>query len=432
MSSVRASSPRHPERSPRVQLRLRVFSGVHSGAEFRMPERGILMIGQADDCDLILGDEGIAGHHCVLTVIGDQVLLRALEGTVATDDRQLAPGDSMTLEHFAVVRMGEVRFAVGSHWSERWQNLADATEAGLPMLTDRQLDRRRLLVLGSAGLLLLVAVLVLLGSWRVTHSDAPAPLDTAQQLQQAQAIVRKLSLPHVAVGTDDSGRLTVRGVVGNATQLPQLRQQLAAANLSAEVAVRDWPSVAKQVTEIFAMHGYTVDTTLLDQNQVQVSGHFGSADNVEKVKRDVYGSADMQSLNSDAALSVSMRNFDEKPAEAPKPDPGKRIKHVFRGNDEYLVTQDESRYYPDQMLPQGGVFLHVTNSDEILVRTPDNHYAELDREDGYTALHPVTEDAVASLINPAPAASSAEGDGDADTNQIDNDAAPVARTHRRH
>lgn len=400
MSSVRASSNQHPERSPRVQLRLRVLGGMHAGAEFRMPERGILMIGRADDCDLILGDDGIAEHHCVLTVMGEQVMLRALDGDVDTDERRIAPGQSVSLEHFAMARLGDMRFAVGSHWSERWQSLSDASDTGASVLTERQLARRRQGVLASAGLLLLVAILVLFGSWRVTHSASPVAHDASEQLQQTRAILQRLSLRHVSANVDGSGRLVVRGVVDKAAQLPTLKRSLSGAGLATELTVRDWPSVAKQVSDIFAMHGYTVETRL-DQDVVEVSGHFGDGTSADKVKRDVLGSSDMQSLNSDVALNLALRNYDERPAEAPKPDPAKRIRHVYRGNDEYVVTADDSHYYPGGTLPQGGKFIHVTDSDDILIKTADDKYAELSKEDDYAAPHPLSDEAVAALVQPA-------------------------------
>ncbi|KRE94451.1 hypothetical protein ASG87_17775 [Frateuria sp. Soil773] len=403
-----AAQHRSLERTAKVQLSLRVFSGVHAGAEVRLPQRGILMIGQADDCDLILADPAIAAHHCVLTAVGDQVLLRAMEGTVETDDGSIAVGENISLEHFALVRLGDVQFAVGPHWSAQWQHVADSAGDGVAALTEKQMAGRRRGVLAVVGLLLLVAALVLFGSWQVTHPVALPERNVAQQLEQVRGILKQMSLFHVSATSGAGDRLLVRGVVGNAAQLPQLKQRLGAAGLITELSVRDWPSVASQVRDIFAMHGYTVESHLLDTGGIEVTGHFGDPAHAEKVKREVLGSADMQNLNTDAlGLSMALKNVDEGKPEPPKADPGKRIRRVISGDEPYLVTADQSRYYPGNPLPQGGVFLSVDERDDVLVRLPDGSIKQLEKSDEYQKLHDLDPSGMAAAITPAPAGSAA-------------------------
>lgn len=405
-SQVAKQTPSVERPSPRVQLRLRVFSGVHAGAEFRLPERGILMIGQADDCDLILGDAEIRDHHCVLTVVGDQVLLRALDGEVETQQGQAANGENVTLEHFAIVRLGKVSFAVGPHWSERWTSLDDAVDHGAVAVAEKQLASRRRGVLAIAALLLAFATLVLVGSWKVSHPSLVPPRSASEQLDATRAILRQMSLQHVVANIDGSDRLVVRGVVGNAAQLPELKQKLSRAGLTTELEVRDWPSVAKQVKDIFGMHGYTVETQLLDQGLIEVDGHFGDADNAEHVKKDVLGSSDMQSLNGDVGLNLALRNYDERKPEAPKLDQGKLIEHVSSGEDSYVVTRDQSRYYPGSALPQGGVFVGVTADQNILVRMPGDTYMQLNKDDKYMTPHPLGDMNAIDMARLLPASSS--------------------------
>ncbi len=407
MSSLPAKSNQpSAEKSPRVQLSLRVLTGMHAGAQTRLPDRGILMIGQADDCDLILADEGIAAHHCVLTVVGEQVLLRPMDGAVATHDGPVAANENIALEHFAVAHLSGVQLAVGPHWSERWQSLADAAGGGHAPLTERQLARRRRGLLGVVALLLLVAALVLLGSWQVEHPVATPAHNADQQIEQARAILHKLALTHVRASVGADGHLHLRGIVGNAAQIGQLQHALAAAGLNGELAVRDWPSVAKQVTDIFAMHGFPVETQLLDQGDLVVAGHFGDPAHADKVKRDVFGSSDMQALDADSplGLQLALKNYDETPQAPPKPDPNLRIKQVISGPDSYLVTQDKSHYYPGSPLPQaqGGIFLGVADNNAILVRMPDNSLKQLERDDNYQTLRPI-DDATAAAFLPQPA-----------------------------
>lgn len=392
----------------RVQLRLRVFSGLHAGAEFRLPERGILMVGKADDCDLILGDADIQDHHCVLTMVGDQVLLRAMNGDVSADGKAVASGENITVEHFAMVSLGKVQFALGPHWSERWLSLDEANGHSEAALAERQLAHRRRGVLAIVGLLLALAVFVLLGSWRVSHPSSVQPRSASNQLETARGILHQMSLRHVVADVDSANHVVVHGVVGNAAQLPELRQKLSQAGLSTELTVRDWPSVAKQVKDIFGMHGYTVETQLLDQGAIEVDGHFGDPDSTEKVKREVLGSSDMQQLNGAVGLNLALRNFDERKPEPPKLDDSKHIVHVNSGDDTYIVTRDQSRYYPGSALPQGGILVGVTPDENILVRMTDGTYMQLNKGDKYTTPRPLGDvDSIdlAHLISPTSASS---------------------------
>ncbi|GLQ87841.1 FHA domain-containing protein [Dyella flagellata] len=405
-SQVAPRTPSKERPAPRVQLRLRVFSGVHAGAEFRLPERGILMVGQADDCDLILGDAEIGDHHCVLTVVGDQVLLRALNGEVEIQERRIADGENVALEPFTMVRLGKVQFAIGPHWSERWLSFDNAVDHTAASATEKQLASRRRGVLAIAGLLLAFALVVLLGSWKVSHPADVHPHSASDQLDTTRNILHQMSLQHVVANIDDGDRLVVHGVVGNAAQLPELKRKLSAAGLTTVLAVRDWPSVAKQVKDIFGMHGYTVETQLLDQGLIEVDGHFGDPDTTERVKREVLGSADMQSLNGDVGLNLALRNYDERKPEAPKLDQGKLIQHVSSGADSYVVTRDQSRYYPGSSLPQGGIFVGVTSDQNILLRMPDNTYMQLNRDDKYMTPHPLGDMNSIDMQRLMPAASS--------------------------
>ena len=411
MSSMPARlSKQGADKALRVQLSLRVLSGMHTGAEIRLPDRGILMIGQADDCDLILSDDGIAAHHCVLTVVGDQVLMRAMEGEVSTHDGPVAIGENITLEHFAIAHLSQVQLAVGPHWSEHWQSLADAADHGGPTLTGSHLAGRRRGLLGVVALLLLVAVLVLFGSWKVNQPVAVVVHNNGQRLDQVQAILHQLSLRHVRASIGDDNRIQLRGVIGNPAQLPQLRNKLSAAGLDTVLTVRDWPSVAKQVQDIFAMHDYHVETQLQDDGSVMVNGHFGDRDAYAKMQKDVLGSGDMQRLDAESlGLRLGTKNFDETPEAPAKLDPGLQIKHVFSGPEGYLVTRDGSRYYPNSPLPQahGGLFLGVAANDAVLVRMPNNSLVQLEKDDGYQTPRPIDDATAAAFVQPASAGTSA-------------------------
>lgn len=403
--------------SPKAQMDLRVFSGIHAGAEVRLPERGILMIGQSDDCDLIISDPGIADHHCVLTVVGDQVLLRALDGQVDVEgENGKVRGENVTLDHFSMVHLGEhASLAVGAHWSEQWQKLVDAA-AGDGSGGDHAAggNRRVLLV---AGLLLVVAALVLIGGWRLMQDRPSAVHEVEKQMTEARHILDAMSLTaHVKVSNDAGGTLVLNGVVGTPEQLQELKSKLTEAGLTPEMHVRDWPSVAEAVKTIFSMHRHEVKVELMkDRSKILVYGHFGGR-KLSEIEQRIFGSDDMQNLSkATGGLKAHIVDYDARDEPPPEPDPGKVVQNVRLDTDgmPYIVTRDGSRYYPGGELPPFGTFIGGYPDDlTILVKTADNgimqlskrtNYRKLEREDTHAGhLMPATASSLSSMMQPVP------------------------------
>lgn len=396
--------------SPKAQMDLRVFSGIHAGAEVRLPERGILMIGRADDCDLIISDPGIAEHHCVLTVVDDQVLLRTLEGRVEIeggDGRRR--GENVTLEHFHIIHLGErVSMAVGPHWSERWQKLVDAAggngdDGGAPGVNRR--------VLWMAGGLLAIAALVLFGGWSLIHESPSVVHQVEQKTTRAHQILASMSLSqHVRVSNQADGTLVLSGVVGSPEELRTLKQRLQAAGLSPQMQVRDWPSVKQEVETVFAMYGHEVQVKLDKRSSAIIAfGHFGNmdADKLKTLQGKVFGSPEMQQLDRDiGSLKADIVDYDAKDEPPPGPDPDKAIRQVKVDADgmPYIITEDLSHYYPNSELPGFGKFIGAYPEDgTVLIELPNHKVMQLRRRTKYRELEP--EDTHAGPLLPASAAS---------------------------
>ncbi len=89
-------------------VRLRLYSGIHMGAEIALTE-GLWVFGRDDSCDIVLADPGLAPRHAVLDVKANALRYENLDGRVESPEGE-APA-SAELEPGRLWRMGPVLFA---------------------------------------------------------------------------------------------------------------------------------------------------------------------------------------------------------------------------------------------------------------------------------------------------------------------------------
>lgn len=93
------------------QFELRVLAGVHGGARAAFHD-GRVVIGSAEDCDIVLLDENVAPRHVALAINGETVTVSPLDGEVLRDDGTLVT-DGEVLPAFRPIGIGASIVAVG-------------------------------------------------------------------------------------------------------------------------------------------------------------------------------------------------------------------------------------------------------------------------------------------------------------------------------
>jgi type III secretion system YscD/HrpQ family protein len=102
-------------------LVLKVLSGPHQGAEFDVPEEKII-IGAADECDLIISDVLVANKHMKLGVAEGRIFITPLEGNVFVSGKLLR--DPSAIDNFQFVTIGATHIMLGESDAEQWQTVA--------------------------------------------------------------------------------------------------------------------------------------------------------------------------------------------------------------------------------------------------------------------------------------------------------------------
>lgn len=355
-------------------LALRLIRGVHAGAERRCGPGDVVVIGGGDDCDLILADAAVQTHHCIVSVIGSDIGLRAVEAMVRAGGREIAPGEPVRIAPFEVVEIGSAAFALGlASNEEEWARIREAVStaadgAGADNPAPPTARHRRRLAIGAAIAVAGVVTCAISAQWL-----RPAAPTLAARQEMAERIVRASELPEVRVG-GDRGRVRVSGIVAEPAQAEKLREVLGASPAAADIDLRSGSNIAQDVVDVLRLSGLPAEGRYLTEGQVEVRGHFGDQAKLQKV-------IESRAMHEIAGLKkVVTLNTDAPPAPPSKPvDDTKLISEVVGGKDPYIVTKDGSRYYIGATLP-GGAKLQAIDGQDVIVDTGNavKHLARLD------------------------------------------------------
>lgn len=358
-----------PETPETGGLTLRLFDGIHVGAERALAEGETVVIGCGDDCDVILSDAGVAVHHCYLGVRDGVMSLRAMDAPARVDGEVLRPGDPRVLEPFAMVNLGSASFAAGPRWSEQWRNVAR------PGTSSDEAAQRNTSLRWAAWLLGL-GLLAIVAGW-YWNSRPPHSMSSTEEQTRVAGLIKSLKLNGVGVEVlDKDGHLQVSGIVAKPEDVTALRSTLSSGGFDdVKFAVRDGPSIAADLQQQLQMSDPPVkaSTRWLGARTILVSGHFGDGKALDLA----LGSKSMQDLNSQYHLRVARQNLDRLQPGFQTPPQGKEIATVVEDDPPYLVTTDQSRYYVGSTLPQGGIFAGL-DGGQLLVRDQSGNIRRFD------------------------------------------------------
>lgn len=341
------------EASPPV---LRIVRGVHRRAQRPCTNGGLVVIGRADDCDVILSDESVQAHHAVLGGGPDSWSVRAIDGPLQVGARTLAPGDAIALGSFEAVTLGAAAFAVGNDGDARWDAL-DEYVPPAPVGARGAWRRHRIALVAIVATASVATAIAAVNLHEAPAPQAPSPRAVLE------SSVRGVELEQAQIGEDAAGRLSVVGIAHDAPRIEQLRSELAARGVKADVDVRSGHDIARDVGEVLRLSDLPASTEYRGNGEVGISGRFGDGKALDAVLAS-------RALRDVKGLSkIAVFNLDEgrKPAPAPTTsDDARRIVVAVGGADPYVVMGDGARYFVGAALPCGGT-LHSVAGQQVFV-----------------------------------------------------------------
>lgn len=312
-----------------ITLALKVLTGKHAGAEHPLGDQEFLLVGSGDDCEIILTDDGIAPHHCLITRQGRDLWLRPLDAQVRSDDVTWTPGETGALAVGRALRLGQSSIAI--------QSALPAITVDQPQTPPRKRSRWRVLGTALSTLCLLAVTGVYFQGdvqayWpgESTHPIAPDVPDSLAEVHSPA------DLPWI------------RSVVGDYRALDTRLS-------SVDIRPTGQDPLARDVQEILRLSGIAAAARTLGAGEVEITGHFGDGEQIaaivqSRAMREIEGLERVVAVNLDQAVAAE-------PEPAPPAPP--RVTQLVTGPDPYLVTEDGSRYYPGATLPDGSVLVDV-------------------------------------------------------------------------
>lgn len=346
--------------------RLCVMSGSHRGASCTLRRGTVAVIGQRDDCDVILSDDGIAPHHCIVSNVDDVLMVRAVDGAVTINGHRIEPGDPRPLPAFEALNLTDsVQVLVGERSDSRWQDL-------LKDIAVRSLDTppppRRWPVATAAMFAIAASVTA---AAMMLRDDTLVALPA--QMPEVKRVVEEMALPEVSV-IKAGDEIRVQGVVVRTSARDELAEKMAVLGSGLDFAVRTGDEISTDVREVLRMSGLRARTRYGGAGEVVVSGAFEDEQRLLEVLRsravlDVVGLSKV-TVNNETVPIETLRD-------ETIPD-SKKIVAVVRGGDPYLITADGARYYIGAQLPSGAQLHDITSEDVWVV--VDSEVVRLDPE----------------------------------------------------
>jgi type III secretion system YscD/HrpQ family protein len=384
-----------------------VFEGLHAGALVDLPDNDWMLIGCAEDCDVVLRDAGMRAHHFALFVRDGAVQMRAIDGELRCGGQVHAPGQTLVAGEGSVWHCGEAVLGLGYRDSAAWETLraqyprggaaaaesagadgcavtdADATRdgeganspshAGLgadapPISPTPRRSTHKALQLAVAA----IAGVAVIGAGAMAWSLVSQSVHAREARTALAQVMSSLDLAEVRVVEVAGGPPRLEGTVRTESDRARLLDALKARGLYPSVDVVTGEQLAAMVQDGFRQRGLDVRVQYVGAGRVEVQGAPPSPSS-EQVVRELlarkHAITQIALTDAPAAAPDAVANVSGSAGKADAPtqtggsaasarDP-KRVVGVVGGETPFILTQDGRRYLVGSMLPDGTQLDHI-------------------------------------------------------------------------
>ncbi len=298
-------------------ITLRIAGGVHDGAWHLVTPGDVLLIGRAEDADIILRDADVPHHLAWIQRRGHLLHLRILADGLQHANSPLAPGDVVRLAASAQLTLGAVtlhlEFPTPEASPESDINTSTQTNAQSPWFQTTPHWLRRVTAT-SAGCILLLLAAALMSS---LFSEKKAPILAPSTEAEAVAVERHQ------------------------------------ANLRAQ-------QLAASVKEVLRLSGITAEASVIASGVVEIRGEFKDPQLLEQIlaSRSIREIKGLRRVSVQGMIPPSRAPIDLK------------IQAIVHGSDPYVLATDGTHYYPGARL-NNDLTLKAIDQEKAILEAPN-------------------------------------------------------------
>ena len=377
--------PVEGERPP-VQLEVRVLDGELRGARTIVNAAYTLKASPDLGSDVVLRSQELGGRTVAFRAHGHGVLVHVRGGDAQAGDQRFDEGQKFLFPLYRPLTLGGLVLAFGQPDDPAWlqlgtevpveQDEADPLSAAAYIGFDAEAAQavsqqaaqasasstpwsKWLAMAGSA------VAAVSMGVWALAYAVAPAGPTPEQQVQAAQADLRRAGLAGLSVNlADGAATMLVSGYLDKTAQRAQAEQLMANRDLPTQFRIWVNEDLVVAVRDVFRVQGVPADIKALGPGAMLAETHVADAGRLDAIKavarRDVPG-----------LTAIEVHNVPPPAAPDPAPiidDPGKRVSSIVPGHPAYIVTADGTRYFQGALLPTGHRIVAVNTGEVLLER----------------------------------------------------------------
>lgn len=294
---------------------LKILSGPHQGAEVALDE-GELIIGSAQDCDLILSDTLVSGHHLKVVVSDAGVSIVPLESPVYFDGQEIAKDQYFAVEPFKFISLGSTHFVIGPTEGE-WPALSAADIPDLTKMEKEEVveqvageegvepsnvpavveekeedDIKKLLkdnknwVIGGVGAVILIIAAIIVMFF--VSKGGSEPVVTANVQEEIAKVIANTGFPQALSVEERDGMYFVKGWVNDVSENEKLQRELKKLGGHVSVDVKVESQAVENLKDLLnGLGGSFVGVEAMEPGMIRVYGYYGDDGGWEALKTDI-------------------------------------------------------------------------------------------------------------------------------------------------
>jgi type III secretion protein D len=292
----------------RVYL-LKILNGIHGGAEVEL-HPGQYVIGRNDECDIVLGDDGIEQEHMVLTYNpAGQLAVAAKTGEFLIDGNPVESGE-IGLDIHQIVSIGQIHWAVveqGDGWQPGDLQALVTKDTAVPESeeeeeapaeeTEKKIDKKIILLkrwwplgaLGGLGLLF----------YYVTYTISNFPIQNNElQIERLKKIFEELNLPEPTISINSEGIMEVVGYTKLEAEKQRVLEKLNTMPSWVQARIFAGETIITSCRIVLARLAYAIEPVYTERGTILLKGFIDAKRDIEiiinRLKQDVGGLQNIQ------------------------------------------------------------------------------------------------------------------------------------------